>query len=302
MTDTLYVAGGMTGLPDWNFHQFFAVAGALRAFGYNVENPAENDGDTLGEAIENANESKHEYSYYMRKDITRLAKCDGIVMLPGWRDSRGANLEYTIARDLEIPAYTFQDFRLQPLFTVIGLSGYAGSGKDTAAQEFVRHGFERLAFADILREALYALNPVAKITEGGRILTVRDLVDDVGWDAAKRDSDSDVRVLLQRLGTEAGRELIGENVWVDVVFRKMQDGGKYVITDTRFPNEAKAIEKVGGEVWRITRKGVGPANDHTSERALETYDFDRNIYNDGSVDDLHHNIGWHLNYMGLTAA
>jgi hypothetical protein len=61
---------------------------------------------------------------------------------------------------------------------------------------------------------------------------------------------------------------------------------RVVISDVRFPNEAEAIKKLGGSVWRINRRNHSAANGHTSEHALDNYMFNHVIYNDGTVDDL----------------
>lgn len=84
-----YIAGPMTGYPDLNFPAFNAKAAELRAKGYEVENPAEINADPTAEWVE-----------CMRADIARLVTCEVIVMLPGWKNSRGATLEHHIAQAL----------------------------------------------------------------------------------------------------------------------------------------------------------------------------------------------------------
>jgi hypothetical protein len=61
---------------------------------------------------------------------------------------------------------------------------------------------------------------------------------------------------------------------------------KWIITDTRFPNEAEAIKKADGIIIRIERPGVKPINPHPSETSLDKWDFDYVIVNDGSLADL----------------
>ena len=112
-----------------------------------------------------------------------------------------------------------------------------------------------------------------------------------------------VRDLLQKLGTEAMREGLHRNVWVNALMAdytptqvQWSDGpvGGYedgpmpnwIITDTRFPNEAQAIKDKGGIVIKVDRPGVGPVNGHPSEDALKDYNFDYVIHNDGSINDL----------------
>lgn len=168
---------------------------------------------------------------------------------------------------------------------LIGLTGFAGCGKDTAAGFLVRdHGFTRVALADPLRQMLYALNPIVG-ARGGVAVRVADLVDELGWDAAKREHQ-EIRALLQRLGTEAGRAVLGERVWVDLGMLRARCVNHAIITDVRYMNEAHAILDSGGEVWRITRPGVGPVNGHVSDAGLPDEVITRTILNDGSLSDL----------------
>lgn len=85
----LYLAGPMTGLPELNFPLFHAEAARLRAAGHQVVNPAEINTDPSAG-----------WSECMRKDIVQLVQCEGVALLPGWRNSRGASLEVHIAEEL----------------------------------------------------------------------------------------------------------------------------------------------------------------------------------------------------------
>ena len=163
---------------------------------------------------------------------------------------------------------------------IIGLSGYASSGKDTVAQILVeKFGYKRMAFADSIRDILYTLNPLA---HSG--IHVQQLVDDYGWDIAKQESE--VRRLLQVLGTEVGREFFGDDIWVDTLIAKIEPEDKVVITDVRFPNEAREIDYLCGEIWRVNRDGVEAINEHVSETQMDNYSFNRIINNNGSLEDL----------------
>lgn len=163
---------------------------------------------------------------------------------------------------------------------IIGLSGYAQSGKDTAAELLcLNYGYTRRAFADPMREALLRLNP--KIDS---ITHVQHLVDDYGWDIAKKNPE--VRRLLQHMGTEVGRGMFGENFWLVRTIAGLAPENKVVISDVRFPNEARAIKELGGVVWRILRKSVEPINPHPSEHAMKDYEFDHTILNNNSLDDF----------------
>lgn len=176
---------------------------------------------------------------------------------------------------------------------IIGLSGYARSGKDTLASFMTDAGWERRAFADKLKDFLYAQNPMVAVTVNSDgtagYYSLAALVDSVGWERAKEfapEHPYSTRQILQRLGTEAGRRILGENVWVDAGLSSLEPDGKYVFTDIRFPNEAKAIEDRGGWVFRIVRPGTEPMNAHPSETALDNWPFYARIVNSGTLEDL----------------
>jgi hypothetical protein len=188
---------------------------------------------------------------------------------------------------------------------IIGLSGYARSGKDEAAKVLVeKHGFTRVAFADKLREVLYALNPVvvANIKYHGPVpvdeytgpvyMRLQEIIDVYGWEHYKSSPFSqDVRYLLQRLGTEAGRQTLWDSIWVDAAFAGV-DSDKIVVTDVRFPNEAQAIWDRGGYNVRVERYGVGPAvgadgTVHPSETSLDDWYFDYHLFNHDGLEEYH---------------
>ncbi|AQG98323.1 hypothetical protein A9R05_05420 [Burkholderia sp. KK1] len=85
----VYLAGPMSGYPELNFPAFHAEAARLRALGFDVVNPAEID---VG--------PNPDWLTAMRADIRELVTCDGIALLPGWEQSRGAQVEHTLARGL----------------------------------------------------------------------------------------------------------------------------------------------------------------------------------------------------------
>lgn len=165
---------------------------------------------------------------------------------------------------------------------IIGLSGYARSGKDTVAGMLMGiHGYENRAFAEPIRKAVYTLNPIVK--DFG--YTLKPTVDAYGWDVAKT-MFPEIRRLLQSFGTEVGREMFGETFWVDQAFKGLGTYSRVVFTDVRFPNEAARIKLYGGQVWRVTRLGVGPINNHISETALDDWDFNKIITNDADLQTL----------------
>ena len=79
--------------------------------------------------------------------------------------------------------------------------------------------------------------------------------------------------------------MFGEDFWVTLALNSI-DSPNAVISDVRFKNEAEAIKRAGGQIWRINRFGVGPVTNHASEIDLDNYDFDHLISNDLSVLEL----------------
>lgn len=175
---------------------------------------------------------------------------------------------------------------------IIGFSGYAGAGKGEAAKPLIEAGFEHRAFADKLRELIEEINPAVP-TEGGGYgwwYTYNECLDTWGYEGSKKQLPA-FRQAVQDIGS-ATRKVLGEDVWVDAATRGLDPFGEWdiVFTDVRFPNEARRIKDLGGRVIRITRPGVGPANSHESETALDRWIFDEEIINDSTIYDLHMSV------------
>lgn len=161
---------------------------------------------------------------------------------------------------------------------IVGLSGYAQSGKDTAASFF--EGYERRAFADPMRDVLYKLNPWVASD-----MNIQEAIETLGWDKAKVQYP-EIRRLLQVLGTEVGREMWGNGFWIDQATKGLVGYKDVVFTDVRFPNEYETIKMLGGVVIRIVRDGVDAVNAHPSESALDDHTFDFTIKNNGTKAGL----------------
>lgn len=92
-----YVAGPMTGMLDSNYPAFDAAAAALRARGFHVENPAENPAPPCGS-----------WRAYMAMAVAQVARCDAVALLPGWEVSKGACVEFDLARGLGLQIMTIE--------------------------------------------------------------------------------------------------------------------------------------------------------------------------------------------------
>ena len=172
--------------------------------------------------------------------------------------------------------------------TIIGLSGYAGAGKDTAAQLLVDDfGFERFAFGDYVRDALALIDPY--LSDGMRLSTFVDIFD---WDDAKRvpPHGDEIRRLMQVTG-DAVRRTAGRDLFIDALMRDAEHYADVVVSDVRFPEEALAITNRGGAIWRITRTAGRATNSHLSETAMDNFPCDVYLLNNSDILDLSMSIG-----------
>ena len=183
---------------------------------------------------------------------------------------------------------------------IIGLTGFARSGKDTVAALIAEHldgSVRTVAFADLIK------------VSAARSLGVLRHPDDVGSEAVRRWADAfktghsieikdaqgrvvhslSGRQYLQRYGSEAHRDLFGDDFWVDQI-QWEPDCDLLIFTDCRFENEAEAIRARGGEVWRVNRPS-SRAGVHISEVALPSELVDIELINAGTIQDLALSVG-----------
>lgn len=217
----------------------------------------------------------------------------------------------------------------QKIQCLLALGNKARRGKDTVAQYLQdNYGFAVLHWADALYEEcrnaniVYTLfqdedriNHTAVCTINGEKIEDHPLKGKIfRWISKKgilleytknrktwsyrgmKDKDAE---LLQWYGTEYRRGVHGSNYWVNIVLKRidylvsLKTGGltRFVIADTRFPNEAQAIKDEGGEAWHIYRENpiedTGRDPSHISETSLDSWKWDREICNIGSIRDLH---------------
>lgn len=190
---------------------------------------------------------------------------------------------------------------------IIGLSGYGGSGKDTFGHLIQYHiakntkdisvidvisnymdnqwwleeqsGWEIKKFAGKLKQIASLLTgiPIEKFEDQEFKNTY------LGDEWRVHGLPMRVREFLQYLGTNALRNCLHTNTWMNALFADYTESNNWIITDVRFPNEAKAIKDRGGIIIRIDRPGVKPVNFHPSETALDQWEFD---YKVGNVSDM----------------
>lgn len=165
---------------------------------------------------------------------------------------------------------------------IIGLSGYAKSGKDTVASMIrdIDDSFQIKKFSGKLKEIGTILTGIPTHLFESQNFKEQNLP---GWDMT-------VREFLQKLGTDAIRDGLHENAWVNALFADYKQGDNWIITDVRFPNEIDMVRKYGGITVRVNRQGISPVNAHPSETALDGYIYDFAIQNYSSVEVLSTNV------------
>ena len=167
---------------------------------------------------------------------------------------------------------------------LIGLSGKAGVGKDTAGKFLCdRYRCLHYYFAKPLKEGakiMFALTDE-------QIENKEKVIEPWGMSPRK---------LYQRLGTEVGRG-IDVNIWVKnaEMFVRQNAGFTVVITDVRFSNEAFWIHNRGGVVINIVRDQADiKESKHSSEGGLKPDDIDLTIYNNGTIEDMCNELTYHV--------
>jgi hypothetical protein len=213
---------------------------------------------------------------------------------------------------------------------IIGINGYSGSGKDTVGtiiqylnckepqtsiekicadySEYEywldeQSGWEIRKFAGKLKDIAEHLTgiPIEKFEDQEFKKTNLGPEWDYQIDQFNPVQKMTVRDFLQKLGTDAMRMGLHDNVWVNALMadykrEKLCDCEKecrctfrlpnWIITDVRFPNEAQAIKDKGGIIIRVDRPGVSPINDHPSEIGLDGWKFDYKIANVSDIFSL----------------
>jgi hypothetical protein len=103
MSRHIYIAGPMTGLPEFNYPAFEDAEWQLMRAGFRPASPHRVNELHGGEPGERT------WQWYMRRTIRMLSDCDGVALLPGCEASKGARLEHDIATALDLPCRPVED-------------------------------------------------------------------------------------------------------------------------------------------------------------------------------------------------
>ena len=161
---------------------------------------------------------------------------------------------------------------------LIAFTGPMGAGKSTAADAFP--DAIHVSFAEPIRRMLIALG-----------VPEQNLRDPSLKNAAlPQFGGTSARYMMQSLGTEWGRKLIGDTLWIDTASRLIEQHLKthdVVIDDCRFDNEADAVHALGGVLIDVMRLGYGASASHASEHGIAAAKLDYCILNSRTPEFLH---------------
>jgi hypothetical protein len=204
---------------------------------------------------------------------------------------------------------------------IIGICGFIGSGKDTAADYLVNfHNFKRESFASTLKDAVANVFGWDRELLEGRTQASRQWREQVDEWWAKRLVMPHLtpRFVLQHWGTNVLRQHFHDDIWIASLENKMRKTkDSIVISDVRFPNDIAAIHKAGGIVvrikrgedpewfpaaesfnrgpngnttWALSRAKLEKAKIHASEYSWVGGKIDHTISNDTTIDSLFEQI------------
>jgi len=240
---------------------------------------------------------------------------------------------------------------------IIGINGKIGAGKDTVGTIIQGLLLTNKNQSSEIKKFAGKLKQIASILTGIPVKKFEDqefkknyldsewgTVQDIPLNSIPPFADikfntlMTVREFLQKLGTEAMRDGLHVDTWVNALFadyhptpnKSMEESFKeqfvtgsseihyklpnWIITDMRFPNEMEAVKERNGITIRVTRNPIivitldgekltldynewlkqkqfyenqgWQFTEHPSETALDNADFDYEIVNDGTIEDL----------------
>ena len=185
---------------------------------------------------------------------------------------------------------------------IIAICGFQGSGKDTLANILIKkYGYKKLSFGGTVKDvASIIFNWDRKMLEGDskESREWREKVDD-WWSKKLEIKNLTPRYILQQIGTDLFRNNFHKDIWINCLEKKLIDYDKVVITDCRFPNELKILNKYNATIIQIYRgnlpewfndvklgKKEPPKELHESETSWIKESSNYNILNNGTIEEL----------------
>ena len=190
--------------------------------------------------------------------------------------------------------------------SIIGLVGFIGSGKGTVGDILEQKGFIKDSFAKPLKDACAVMFGWSReLLEGDTEMSRKWREEPDSYWSEKFGREFTPREALQKMGTEAGRDVFHKDIWVISLLNRAK-GKDVVVTDVRFQNEIEYIQDNGGIVIRVKRGSDPDWFKHLEKIELETErtkfmqhehihksewdwvgcEFDYTIANNGTIQDL----------------
>lgn len=171
--------------------------------------------------------------------------------------------------------------------TIIGISGFISSGKDTVADYLVNyHGFRRESFASTLKDAVASVFGWDRVMLEGRTTASRAWREqvDTWWAQRLNIPNLTPRWILQYWGTDVCRHGFHDDIWIASLENRLRTAtDNIVISDVRFPNEVAAIRRSGGKMVLVER-GEPPEWLACALQTIHTHQDDQWIISDQQRD------------------
>lgn len=166
---------------------------------------------------------------------------------------------------------------------IIAICGHKFSGKSTVANLLHNAtGYPVVSFADKLKDITCVLSGCTREQLEDYDFKENELVPDYLRPYCLNADKPTFRAFLQHFGSEVMRG-VNDNIWIDCT---LSNCGKYcIVSDCRFPNEARAVKARGGIVIKVVREGCG-GDKHQSETRIDEIAPDYTLYNDTTLENL----------------
>ena len=174
---------------------------------------------------------------------------------------------------------------------LIGLSGRAGSGKDTVANYMVNnYNYTKLSFGNVLKDVVSCIFGWPRHLLEGDTKESREFreKEDKWWSTHLKIKITP-RIALQKIGTDVFRMHFHPDIWLLILKKQITKYDKIVVTDIRFLNEYNMIKNMGGTIIKISRNEQ-IKDTHLSENILDNIQFKYEIDNNGTIKELHQKI------------
>jgi hypothetical protein len=171
---------------------------------------------------------------------------------------------------------------------LIAICGHKFSGKSTVARLLQNAtGYEVVSFADKLKDITCILSGCTREDLENYEFKENELVPDYLRPYCLNAEKPTFRAFLQHFGSEVMRG-VNDNIWIDCTLSNCEENA--IISDCRFPNEARAVKARGGIVIKVVRPDVKASDSHQSETRIDEIVPDIIIENNSDLKALQGNV------------